>query len=267
MYKVWVFLKRRVVTFASYRMALVMSFLGVLLSSLQFYFMSRMLGDGLYIPSLSPYGGDLMSYLIIGSSFLGLVNVGLTSFSGAIRNEQLTGTLEFLLMSETPLWQILAYSAVADFLGAAVGTVVVFAAMALCIGMEVHANLGAAGVVLLLAVISMSGIGLMSAGMIMVTKQGDPVSWVFGVLSGFMSGAVFPVELLPSALRYLSRLLPSSHALSALRKAITANASLSEVSGDVASLALLALVYVPLGILALSQGFNIARSRGGLAEY
>lgn len=244
MYKVWVFLKRRVVTFASYRMALVMSFLGVLLSSLQFYFMSRMLGDGLYIPSLSPYGGDLMSYLIIGSSFLGLVNVGLTSFSGAIRNEQLTGTLEFLLMSETPLWQILAYSAVADFLGAAVGTVVVFAAMALCIGMEVHANLGAAGVVLLLAVISMSGIGLMSA-----------------------SGAVFPVELLPSALRYLSRLLPSSHALSALRKAITANASLSEVSGDVASLALLALVYVPLGILALSQGFNIARSRGGLAEY
>jgi ABC-2 type transport system permease protein len=47
----------------------------------------------------------------------------------------------------------------------------------------------AALVIFLLSVLGVSGLGLLSAGVILVTKQGDPVASTLGLLAGFLSGA------------------------------------------------------------------------------
>src|SRR5438128_1912272 len=81
--------------------------------------------------------------------------------------------------------------------------------------------------VLALTLLALSGIGLASAGIILVTKQGDPVTWFVGITSGFLGGVVFPIEVLPAPIHRVALLLPTTHALAALRQALINGASLS----------------------------------------
>ncbi|MBC7083275.1 MAG: ABC transporter permease [Firmicutes bacterium] len=267
MYKAYVFVKRGLVSMLSYRMAFVLTLLGTFIGAVQFFFMAKFLGEGHEFPLLAPYGGNLMGYLIIGTTFMSFVGVSLNSFQGAIRGEQQMGTLEFLLMSDTPLHQILIYSALWNFMYACLSTSVIFLVVVFVLGMDINVNLGAALFVLLLSVVCMSGFGLMSAGIIMVTKQGDPITWAFGTLSGLLSGAMFPIELLPPFLRNIAVVLPPTHALIALRKTIMVRAGLGEVRSQVLALLALTALTLPIGLVVFRWGFNRARIDGSLAEY
>ncbi|MEW6229262.1 MAG: hypothetical protein AB1700_14425 [Bacillota bacterium] len=181
MFRAYVFVKRGLISMLSYRMALILTLLGMFAGAVQFYFMAKFLGEGHDFPLLAPYGGNLMGYLIIGTTFMSFVGVSLNSFQGAIRGEQQMGTLEFLLMSDTPLHQILVYSALWNFVYACLSTSIIFLVVVLVLGMGISVNLGATIFILLLSVVCMSGFGLMSAGVIMVTKQGDPITWAFEI--------------------------------------------------------------------------------------
>jgi len=251
----------------SYRTALLLGLLSGLVSLLQFGFMARFLSEGNTFPLLAQYGGNLLTYLIIGSAFTGFVAVSLNSFQGTIRAEQQMGTLEYLLMSATPLGGILLYSALWNFLNTLLNTAVLFLFVTVLFNVSLSINLLAAGVILLFTILSLSGIGLMSAGVIMITKRGDPVNWVFTTLTGLLSGVLFPVEMLPHYLQAVSSILPTTHALRALRLTLTRGASLTEVTPELAFLVITSCLTIPLGLLVFHLGFDRARKTGSLGEY
>jgi ABC-2 type transport system permease protein len=113
----------------------------------------------------------------------------------------------------------------------------------------------------------MSGIGLMSAGIIIMTKVGDPISWAFTSLTSLFSGVLFPVEYLPPALQPISAVLPTTYALHALRMALVANADFAAIAPQLGLLFLMTLITVPLGFAVLRLGYNRARISGSLAHY
>ena len=47
-------------------------------------------------------------------------------------------------------------------------------------------------VIFFLTLTSLSGLGMMSAGVIMISKHGDPIGFLWGVLSGLLSGVYYP---------------------------------------------------------------------------
>lgn len=53
-------------------------------------------------------------------------------------------------------------------------------------------------VVLILTIVAFSGLGIMAASFIMVTKRGDPVTTLVGGVGLLLGGVYYPVELLPS---------------------------------------------------------------------
>jgi ABC-2 type transport system permease protein len=177
------------------------------------------------------------------------------------------GTLEYLLLSDTPLGGILLYSALWNFLNTLLNTAILFLFVTVLFKVSLSINLLAAGVILLLTISSLSGIGLISAGVIMITKQGDPVSWIFTILTGLLSGVLFPVEMLPSYLQAVSYLLPTTHALKALRLTLISGAGLLDVTQEIAFLMFVSGLTIPLGLFAFSLGFNKARKAGSLGEY
>ena len=128
-------------------------------------------------------------------------------------------------------------------------------------------NLMAAGVILLFTILSLSGIGLMSAGVILITKQGDPISWIFTTLTGLLSGVFFPVNILPRYLQVISFFLPTTHALSALRLTLTRGAGLAEITPQLVFLLITSCLTIPLGLMIFRFGFDKARKRGSLGEY
>ncbi len=267
MNKAWQFIKRDFISMLSYRTAFVLSIVSMVIGVAQFAYMAIFLKEGNTFPGIARYGGDLMAFLISGNLFLSFMTVALGSFQGAIRNEQLMGTLEFLLLSNTPLSLVLLYSGLWNFLWTLVNASVIFAIVVFGFSVPLQINLIPALLVLSLAIVCLAGVGLASAGIIMVTKVGDPITWAFSTFSSFLSGVIFPIEILPNWLQKISAALPPTYALSALRKSLLVGANLSDIQQELLVLTLMALVTIPAGLLTFRWGFNRARRDGTLVGY
>lgn len=264
MYRLWMFIKRGLVTMLSYRTAFVLGLVNTFLGVAAFYYMAQLVGT---TDMLEQYGGDYLSFLIVGVIFQSFTGMALNTFNASIRGEQNMGTLEYLLMSKTPLSSVLFYSAAWSFMSTALSAVVMLVLASTVFGVKINANGPVLVAVIVLTVIGMAGLGMMSAGIIMVTKQGDPVTWLVGAASGLLSGIYFPIDLLPKWLRTVSLALPTTHALSALRQALLTGAAFSSMQQPLLVLAGFCLVTVPLGLLTFKWGFNRARRDGTLAFY
>lgn len=267
MYKIYLFLKRFLVTFVSYKTGLALGILGGFVGLLQFSFMGQFLSDGNSFPAIARYGGNVLAYLIIGSAFQGFVGVSLSSFQSTIRSEQQMGTLEYLLLSNTRLELILIYAGVMQFVQTILNVGILLAVVIFVFDVPLGVNIPAASVTIVLMISALAGIGLMSAGVIIVTKVGDPITWAFTALTGLLSGVLFPVEYLPGYLQKVSYLLPTTHALHALRMSLINQAPLADIMPEIKMLTIMSLITVPLGLLIVRLGFNQARKVGSLAQY
>lgn len=261
------FVYRGAITMFSYRTALVLQILSMFITTASFYFLAKLVGFQANNPYLAQYGGNYMVFLIIGIIFQSFVAVSQSSFSQTIRNEQYMGTLESLLLSKTPLHQILTYSSLWTFLFTAINTGVILAIAIVVFQVDLNINYLAAVIILLLSIVSLAGIGMISAGVIMVTKQGDPVSWFVAIVSAFLSGVYYPIEVLPKFLKGLALLLPNTHALIALRHTLINHYTVWQVKDQIVILLIFSLVTIPLGIISFKKGFDRARREGTLSYY
>jgi len=130
-----------------------------------------------------------------------------------------------------------------------------------------HADALGAVIALVLAILSNMGLGMASAGIIMVTKQGNPISFLFNAVSNLLSGVFFPIAVLPFWLRVVSYILPLTWSLEAIRYALLDGYPLGALMSYFAVLGLFSLVTVPLGLITFSMGFLKARRDGSLSQY
>lgn len=250
----------------SYRFAFVLQFFSVFFSVFVFYFLSLMVGDSA-APYLASYGGNYFAFVLIGLAFSGYFGVGLRSFANNLRDAQTTGTLEAMLLTPTRLSTIILSSGIYDYGYVTVQVIVYLALGALIFGVELNGNIPAAVLILLLTIISMTSMGIIAASFIMVLKRGDPVTWVFNTTSLLLGGVYYPVEILPNWLQMLSRLLPITYALEAMRQALLNNASMQELWPDIAALIVFCVLLVPLSLLSFRVAVHRAKIDGSLAHY
>ena len=261
------FLKRDISVALSYRLSFVLRIFGIFFSVASFYFLSRLFG-GAMVSQLEQYGGDYFSFVLIGLAFTGYLGLSLSNFSSSIREGQMTGTLEIMLLSPTRLSSILLSSSLWGYLQTTINVIIYLVVGALVFGFNVsHANFLTALVVLVLSIASFSGFGILSAAVVLVVKQGDPISWLFGGVSTLLAGVYYPIAVLPGWLTPLSHALPMTYALDAMRLAMLKGASLYEVRFDVLVLLGFAVVLTPLSFYAFRQALRRAKIEGSLIQY
>ena len=66
--------------------------------------------------ALEPYGGDYFSFVLIGFAFTHYLRVSLQGFSKSIRQNQLMGIMELLLVTDTKLSTLIVSSSLYKFL-------------------------------------------------------------------------------------------------------------------------------------------------------
>lgn len=265
-YRIFVFIKRGWVTLTSYKIDFALKYLGLFVNVTIFYFLSKMM-QSTANPYLSKYGGDYTAFILIGVTFHSFMSTAMQSFSSSIMREQTAGTLEFLLMSKTRLSEILIFSALWNFILVLINSSVIFVFAILIFRIHFAANVLLTFLILILTILAFSGIGMMSAGMIIAFKQGDPIDWIFSIATGLLSGVFFPIKVLPEFLQKFAMLLPTTHALEALRSALLNNATFSDVSREIFILLLFFIITIPTGIGLFYWGFNKARKEGTLVQY
>lgn len=265
--KPWAFLRRDLTLMLSYRFAAALQLGGILFSVLLFHFIARVFGAAAS-PYLAAYGGDYFSFVLIGIAFSGYLGVALSTFSDSIREGQVTGTLEAMLITPTRLATILFSSSLWSFAFTSLRIVAYLAVGGLLFGVDLsRANWPAALLVQLLTVLAFSGLGILSASFIMVFKQGNPLEALLGVGSSLLGGVYYPVTVLPTFLQPLAALLPITYSLRAMRLAVLQGATVAELATDLLALAVFAVTLVPLGLVAFRIALRKARRDGSLTQY
>jgi len=261
------FFKRDLSLNLSYRTFFFLSSFGILFSVATTYFMSKMFG-GVMVSQLSQYGGNYFAFALIGVAFYGYLSVSLTNYSQSIRDGQVMGTLEIMLLSPTRLSSILLSSSLWSYFFTTLNVVVYLVVGTLVFNFDIsQANVLTALVVLLLSVTSFSGIGILSAAMVLVVKKGDPVATIYGAISGLLAGVYYPVSVLPGPLVIVSKFIPLTYALDAMRLAMLKGYSIYQVRYDLLVLLGFTIIITPLSLLVFRLALKRAKKEGSLVHY
>lgn len=261
------FLRRDFSLAISYRLAFFMQLGGILFNVAIFYFMAQLFGSAI-APQLETYGGDYFSFVLIGLAFTGFMGLSLSSFAQSVREGQMMGTLEIMLLSPTKLSAILLSSSIWSYLLTTFRVIVYLILGALVFGASLNqANYGTALLVLLLSIASFSGIGIISAAFVLLTKKGDPIAWALSGASSLLAGVYYPVAVLPDWLEPISRILPLTYALDAMRLSMLQGYSVYELRLDILVLLAFTLVLTPLSFFIFRQALRRAKKEGSLIQY
>jgi len=250
----------------SYRTAFLMQIGGIVLTVSLWYLIARFLRppEGA-IPDFP--GVPYFAYLLVGIAFYHYLGSALSSFATKLRGEQLTGTLEAMLMTPTPIPVIILSSALWDFFMTSV-RVVLYLVLGAFFGLQLRFDsLLAFFLILFLTILAFSGIGILSAAFILYLKRGDPINFLISSASALFGGVFIPAQALPHSLGEVGRFLPITYALSGIRKSLLAGTRLPDLVPEVSALVVFVLILVPLGTAGFSLAVRKAREEGSLAQY
>ncbi|MEM0321282.1 MAG: ABC transporter permease [Thermoprotei archaeon] len=248
----------------SYRTQIVLNVLSWVLPVFTYYFVGTSL--------VSHTSGSIAtlrytSFFVVGLAFQGYVSSSITTVSQRLRNEQLYGTLEYYVLSPLGVFGFLTYSSLWGFTLNTINAAVILAEGALLGVSYSGANILGALIVTAMLMASTFGIAMMSAAVVLVTKQGNPISFFFSTFTTLMSGTVFPVSVLPYAVRLVSYALPLTWALDGLRLALLDSASLAKLTPYIAIMGVFDAVTIPLGVALYKLCYDYVRRKATISQY
>lgn len=251
----------------SYRLAFVLQFGGVGLTLAGLYFMNRLFRSAELEP-IQQYGGDYVSFILVGLVVTLYSGTTLRAFATSLRQAQVMGTLEVLLMTRARLSTIMFGWAIYPMMRATMSVIIFMVGGFLILDASFeNANIIGALVTMVLTLAVMVSLGIIAASVTLVSKQSDPFTRVLVIAAGMLSGALYPVSALPGWLQVISQLLPHTHAIEAIRLTILQGASLQEIAPQLIALAAYTAVVMPLSIMSFKYAMRRVRIEGSLAHY
>lgn len=261
------FIKKDLLTETSYKLHFIMQFAGIFFSTVSFFFLSKLVGNNIG-GALKPYGGDYFSFVLIGFAFTHYLRVSLQGFSSSIRENQLMGIMEILLVADTKLSTIIISSSLYKFLFTSIQILVFLLLGVLVFSIDIsNANYVAAVIIILLTITSFSCIGIISASFIIVFKRGDPISWIVTSLSWLLGGVYYPVSILPPWLQKFSYILPITYSLEGMRMALLKGYSFQQLLPNILALCIFTLLMLPLSLYIFQLAVKKAKVDGTLTQY
>ena len=251
----------------SYRLAQVTEFAGMLMPLLMLFFLGRLFED-ISIDSLGQYSDNYIAYALVGLFVTMYSGNALRAFSSALRRAQIVGNLETLFLTRTSLTTLLFGWSLYPFLRSTVLMLVFLVGGVMIVGLHFdNINIMGALLAILLLIVVMGSLGIVAAGFTLMFKRGDPFTSLLMVASGLLSGALYPVEVLPVWLQSVSKVLPHTYAIQTVRSAVLSGSPMAEIAPGIGVLALYALLLTPLGILTFRYAIRRAKMDGSLAHY
>src|SRR2546427_1925099 len=267
--RVWAFVVRDWRLMVSYRMQFFLRILSILIVVTTFFFISKIF-VGFTDPRFAQWRDPLPTWLI-GLAVLNYFMTGFSSLANAIRQEQMQGTLESVLLTPINVPTVIAASSAWDFVQATL-----FSFLYLFFGwlfFDVHykGNFLLALLFLVLTTSVLACLGILSASFAMVFKRGDPFAIFLGTGSALFSGVFFPTQLLSqyagNAVSSISRLLPPTYGLDGIRRVLLEGQGLSQVREPLITLVIFLVILLPFSLWVFGHAVRRAKREGSLIQY
>lgn len=210
---------------------------------------------------------DLAGYLFLGMLALNLSSAGFWGVAFSIKQELDVGTLEPGWLTPTRRETFILGMTLAGLLLAVIATVILIGVGVLVFG----ARLGPVAVIALpilgLTAIGVLGIGYLIGAIVLRMRDAnffvDSTDFIFVALSG----AAFPIVVLPDLVRWIAYLLPTTYALDLMRVASLGTPPLVPLPVEWAMLALTSLGFVAVGRWAWLRTEHRLRRLGTLGQH
>jgi ABC-2 type transport system permease protein len=267
--RVFAFLARDFRLFVSYRMQFFLRVLSILGVVTTLFFISKIFA-GFTDARFSQWRDPLAAWLI-GLAVLNYFMTGFSSLATAIRQEQMQGTLESVLLTPINLPTVIAASSAWDFVQATL-----FSFLYLLFGwlfFDVHfvGSFLLALVFLLLTTLVLACLGILSASFAMVFKRGDPFGMLLGSGAALFSGVFFPTQLINEhageKLGTISRLLPTTYGVDGIRRVLIEGQGWAEVTPPLITLMVMLAILLPFSLWIFARAVRRAKREGSLIQY
>jgi ABC-2 type transport system permease protein len=266
----WAFLVRDFQTEVSYRLSFVLSLFGLFVSATLWYFMARFIGGVSDEAALrQKLGGlDYYSFTLVGLMVSRFLDVAQSSYGAQIRSEQTTGTLEVMLVTPTRLGHLVLAASTWSYAFALLqaSAYLLFGVFVFGVKLQLGSVVGAFAAVLF-SVLALSGIGILSAAFVLYFKRGNPIDFVVSMTSLLFGNLLIPVATLPPEIAWVSKWIPLTYAVGAVRGTLLQGKGLVEIAPDLVRLAAFAAVLVPIGLLGARVAVRRAKREGSLVQY
>ena len=147
-----------------------------------------------------------------------------------------------------------------------VRAILLFGVVALFFDLEMpDANFVAALVLLAIASISFTGIGMMTAVLPLISpEKGAQLGFVAQGMLLVVSGVYYPTSVLPEWMQWVSVISPATYALDGIREAILEGDGVTQMGDEIWPLLVIGAFAVPLGLLIFRLGERHAKQHGKL---
>jgi ABC-2 type transport system permease protein len=257
--KIYYFMKRDIISFSTYKTNMVLMVLSALFGALSYAY----LGSNANMQSVvEMYHMSLTAYLLIGMAFSTYIGQSLTLVQRTIN----PWSLEEVLVSPTSLSTFVIGSSAWGFIWSTVVVVIYLALGSLAFGVVLSVNIIGTILVLGLGIGTLIGFSMIGAGILILIKQGDPVTWLIGILTSVFGNVLFPPQVMPYQLQIISYLVPQYYFFTSIRLMMT-GWSVQMIMPEILTLTLMCAIILPLGYFVYSWCLRIARKNGTLSWF
>lgn len=267
--RIWAFIARDWRLELSYRMQFFLRVLSILIVVTTLFFISKIF-SGFTDPQFGQWRDPLAAWLT-GLAVLNYFMSGFSSLANAIRQEQVQGTLESVLMTPISVPTIIVASSAWDFVQATFFSSLYFIFGWLFFDVHYRGSFLLAFLFLVLTTLVLSCLGILSASFAMVFKRGDPFGVFLGTGSALFSGVFFPTQLIKqyagSGVANISRILPPTYGLDGIRRVLIEGQGFAQVRDPFLTLLIFLAVLLPLSVWVFGRAVRRAKREGSLIQY
>jgi ABC-2 type transport system permease protein len=257
--KIYYFMKRDMISFSTYKTNMAILVLTAVFGALSFAY----LGSNATMQSvLQSYNMSFTTYILIGLAFSSYLTQSLTLVQKTIN----PWALEEVLVSPTALTTFIIGSSIWSFIWST-GVVVIYLAIGVFIfGVSLSINILGTIIVVALGIGTFIGFSMIGAGILIVTKQGDPVTALITIATSLFGNVLFPPQVLPPVLQAISYVLPQYYFFYCIRLMLT-GWTIPMILPNLEILALMCAIIVPLGYAIYALCLKTARKNGTLSWF
>lgn len=250
----------------SYRVAFVTPLVSIGIAVPVLYFLSKTMEGG-EAAALGGYRGEFFAFILLGMAFQDYVALSMSSFLSGIRDHQLMGTMEIVMLSPTPVPVILLFSSVWGYVFTSL-RFLLYLAFGLAFGLDLsQANVLSFALLTLTAIVSFAALGIFGAAATLIIKQGAAVTALLTAATLAVGGVAYPVSVLPEWLQHVAHALPFTHALEGVRKALLLGASPRELQRELFALGAFGALLFPAALYTFQLALRRVKTTGTLGQY
>jgi ABC-2 type transport system permease protein len=190
----------------------------------------------------------LMAMVIMMAAMIGL--------AGSISRERELGTLDGIMSAPISRLSIVVGKSFAQVVRGLLQAVLTLVLVIVLFGVVVQGNFGLLALLLLLTVFSFIGIGIMISAIASQQETAMTIMMTLTFPMMFLSGAFFPIQQMPAVMQWISKLLPLTYAVEALRKCIVLGTGITGMMPEIWVMLSFGVVFMAIAIPVFNRAIT-----------